>query len=205
MPTSGSAAVSPGRTRDRTRISARRWLFSAEDIHRLRPLKSNAAITAEAAGEFAKVAKAMRGRGLDSQQVAHFLIQCIFCMYAEDEGLLHEGISDDPQIFTAILKSARDDAERAGKRISNLFIAMQNGGSYGNDDIAWFNGGLFKVIAMCPRWRPMNWPHCAMRRKRSTGAPSTQPSSAPCSSVAWTRTPARRSARTTPMSKPSPS
>jgi hypothetical protein len=146
LPTSGSAAVSPGRTRDRTRISARRWLFSAEDIHRLRPLKSNAAITAEAAGEFAKVAKAMRGRGLDSQQVAHFLIQCIFCMYAEDEGLLHEGISDDPQIFTAILKSARDDAERAGKRISNLFTAMQNGGSYGNDDIAWFNGGLFKVI-----------------------------------------------------------
>lgn len=127
-------------------LQALRWLFSAEDIHRLRPLKSNAAITAEAAGEFAKVAKAMRGRGLDSQQVAHFLIQCIFCMYAEDEGLLHEGISGDPQIFTAILKSARDDAERAGKRISNLFIAMQNGGSYGNDDIAWFNGGLFKVI-----------------------------------------------------------
>lgn len=127
-------------------LQALRWLFSVEDIHRLRPLKSNAAITAEAAGEFAKVAKAMRGRGLDSQLVAHFLIQCIFCMYAEDEGLLHEGISDDPQIFTAILKSARDDAERAGKRIANLFTAMQNGGSYGNDDIAWFNGGLFKVI-----------------------------------------------------------
>ncbi|MBU2013222.1 MAG: N-6 DNA methylase [Gammaproteobacteria bacterium] len=127
-------------------LQALRWLFSPEDIHRLRPLKSNAAITAEAAGEFAKVAKAMRGRGLDSQQVAHFLIQCIFCMYAEDEGLLHEGISDDPQIFTAILKSARDDAYRASKRIANLFIAMQNGGSYGNDDIAWFNGGLFKVV-----------------------------------------------------------
>jgi len=127
-------------------LQALRWLFSPEAIHKLRPLKSNAAITAEAAGEFAKVAKAMRGRGLDSQQVAHFLIQCIFCMYAEDEGLLHEGISDDPQIFTAILKSARDDADRAGKRIANLFIAMQNGGIYGNDDIAWFNGGLFKVI-----------------------------------------------------------
>jgi hypothetical protein len=68
-------------------LQALRWLFSPEDIHKLRPLKSNAAITAEAAGEFAKVAKAMRGRGLGSQQVAHFLIQCIFCMYAEDEGL----------------------------------------------------------------------------------------------------------------------
>lgn len=126
------------------------WLFSPESIHKLRPLKSNAAITAEAAGEFAKVAKAMRQRGLDSQQVAHFLIQCIFCMYAEDESLLHEGSSDDPSIFTAILKSARDDVERARKRIANLFTAMQNGGAYGNDDIAWFNGGLFKVIDVPP-------------------------------------------------------
>lgn len=131
-------------------LQALRWLFSIEDIHKLRPLKSNAAITAEAAGEFAKVAKAMRQRGLDSQQVAHFLIQCIFCMYAEDEGLLHEGSSDDPSIFTAILKSARDDVERARKRIANLFTAMQSGGAYGNDDIAWFNGGLFKVIDVPP-------------------------------------------------------
>ncbi|MBE0508021.1 MAG: class I SAM-dependent DNA methyltransferase [Marinospirillum sp.] len=132
-------------------LQALRWLFSPEDIHKLRPLKSNAAITAEAAGEFAKVAKAMRDRNLDSQQVAHFLIQCIFCMYAEDEGLLHEGISDDPQIFTAILKSAREDTDRAGKRIANLFNAMRDqGGSYGNDDIAWFNGGLFKLIDVPP-------------------------------------------------------
>lgn len=131
-------------------LQALRWLFSPEEIHRLRPLRSNAAITAEAAGEFAKVAKSMRGRGLESQQVAHFLIQCIFCMYAEDEGLLHNGISDNPQIFTVILKSARDDTERAAKRIANLFTAMQKGGSYGNDDISWFNGGLFKVIDVPP-------------------------------------------------------
>lgn len=123
-----------------------RWLFSVETIHKLRPLKSNAAITAEAAGEFARVAEAMRQRGLDGQQVAHFLIQCIFCMYAEDEGLLHQGSSDNPHIFTSILKSAREDVERAGKRIASLFGAMQNGGAYGNDDIAWFNGGLFKTI-----------------------------------------------------------
>lgn len=123
-----------------------RWLFSSETIYKLRPLKSNAAITTEAAGQFAVVAENMRNRGVDSQQVAHFLIQCIFCMYAEDEGLLHEGVSDETHIFTSILKSARDDTERARKRISALFSAMQQGGAYGNDDIAWFNGGLFKVI-----------------------------------------------------------
>jgi len=131
-------------------LQALRWLFSPEDIHKLRPLKSNAAITAEAASEFAKVAKSMRARGLDSQKVAHFLIQCIFCMYAEDEGLLHEGTSDDAHIFTSTLKSARNDVERATKRITNLFTAMQKGGAYGNDDIAWFNGGLFTEIDVPP-------------------------------------------------------
>lgn len=123
-----------------------RWLFSVETIQKLRPLKSNAAITKEAAAEFAKVAKSMRERGVDSQQVAHFLIQCIFCMYAEDEGLLHVGASEEPQIFASILKSARGDLARARNRLSTLFTAMQNGGAYGNDDIAWFNGGLFNVI-----------------------------------------------------------
>ena len=127
-------------------LNALRWLFSVDDVNKLRPLKSNAAITAEAAGEFARLASDMRQRGLDSQQVAHFLIQCIFCMYAEDEGLLHKGSTDNQQIFTSILKSARDDVERASKRIANLFSAMQQGGSYGNDDIAWFNGGLFNTV-----------------------------------------------------------
>ncbi|QNH00294.1 class I SAM-dependent DNA methyltransferase [Pseudomonas sediminis] len=127
-----------------------RWLFSSETIHKLRPHKSNAAITTEAAGQFAVVAENMRSRGVDSQQVAHFLIQCIFCMYAEDEGLLHEGPSEETHIFTSILKSARDDTERARKRINALFSAMQQGGAYGNDDIAWFNGGLFKVIDIPP-------------------------------------------------------
>lgn len=135
-------------------MQALRWLFSPEEVGKLRPLKSNAAITAEAAGEFAKVAKAMRSRGLDSQQVAHFLIQCIFCMYAEDEELLHEGVSDDPKIFAAILKSARDDTARATKRIGDLFAAMRDGGNYGHDDIAWFNGGLFKVIDIPPLEAP---------------------------------------------------
>ena len=88
----------------------------------------------------------MRGRGVDSQQTAHFLIQCIFCMYAEDESILHEGATDDPQIFTAILKSARNDPEKARQRVANLFKTMRKGGSFGYDDIAWFNGGLFEVI-----------------------------------------------------------
>lgn len=132
-------------------LKALKCLFSESDIHQLRPLKSNAAITAEAATEFAAVAQAMRTRGIDSQRVAHFLIQCIFCMYAEDEGLLHRGATDDPKIFTNLLKGARDDADKAARRLADLFEAMQKrNGHYGNDDIAWFNGGLFKTIDIPP-------------------------------------------------------
>jgi len=121
-----------------------RWVFT--DPQKLRPEKSTAAITAEAAGRFAEVAKAMRERGMDSQRVAHFLVQCLFCIFAEDETLL------PGHVFTEILKSANGDAEKAVKRINRLFTAMQQqtGGEYGDHDIAWFNGGLFRTIDIPP-------------------------------------------------------
>ena len=126
-----------------------RWVFTDPD--KLRPLNSNAAITDKAAGQFALIAKAMRERGIDPQQVAHFLTQCIFCMFAEDEGLLHRSPTEDSEIFTALLKAARTDPKKAEIRIKSLFTAMQKkGGQYGNDDIAWFNGGLFKIIDVPP-------------------------------------------------------
>jgi hypothetical protein len=120
-----------------------RWVFT--DPGKLRPEKSTAAITAEAAGQFAQLAAAMRSRGEDGQKVAHFLVQCLFCMFAEDEQLLPHGI------FTDLLKNAGSDADKANRRIEKLFVAMQkNGGEYGDHDIAWFNGGLFKTIAIPP-------------------------------------------------------
>ncbi len=115
------------------------WVFT--DPEKLRPEKSTAAITAQAAGQFAQLAAAMRGRGQDGQKIAHFLVQCLFCMFAEDEQLLPAGI------FTDLLKHAGNDADKATRRIEKLFVAMQRkGGDYGDHDIAWFNGGLFKNI-----------------------------------------------------------
>ncbi len=120
-----------------------KWVFT--DPEKLRPEKSTAAITAEAAGQFAQLAAAMRGRGEEGQNVAHFLVQCLFCMFAEDEQLLPAGI------FTDLLKNAGNDPDKAARRIEKLFAAMQKkGGDYGDHDIAWFNGGLFKTIAIPP-------------------------------------------------------
>lgn len=128
-----------------------KWVFT--DPEKLRPEKSTAAITAEAAGQFAQLAAAMRTREKFTQcgeqdvdqRVAHFLVQCLFCMFAEDEQLLPAGI------FTDLLKNAGSDADKAARRIEKLFTAMQKkGGDYGDHDIAWFNGGLFKQIAIPP-------------------------------------------------------
>ena len=118
-----------------------KWVFT--DPLKLRPEKSTAAVTEEAARRFAALAENMRQRGQDSNKVAHFLVQCLFCMFAEDEGLLPQ------KIFTGLLASAKADVAKAANRIAALFVAMQEPkGVYGNDDIEWFNGGLFREIAV---------------------------------------------------------
>lgn len=78
----------------------------------------------------------------DRERIVHFLVQCLFCMFAEDEALLPENI------FTDILGNAGTDTAKAANRIGKLFGAMQkkSGGEYGDHDIAWFNGGLFQTI-----------------------------------------------------------
>lgn len=119
-----------------------RWVFT--DPEKLRPVKSLAAITEEAAGQFGALAETLRGRGLAAQPVAHFLIQCLFCMFAEDEGLLPRGI------FTKLLTKAAADPARATNRLNALFAAMQAGGDYGDETIPWFNGGLFATVAVPP-------------------------------------------------------
>lgn len=118
-----------------------RWVFT--DFEKFRPEKSTAAITELAAGKFASLAKSMRARELDGEIVAHYLVQCLFCMFAEDEDLFK-----GHQVFTDLLKNAGDDTAKAVNRMEMLFTAMQkkNGGVYGDHDIPWFNGGLFKTI-----------------------------------------------------------
>jgi len=120
-----------------------RWVFTNPE--KLRPEKSTAAITGEAAGQFAELAQNMRERGLNGQQTAHFLVQCLFCMFAEDEELL------PGMVFTNILENAMGDATRAAGRIQKLFHAMAGeGGEYGDHNIPWFNGGLFAGIDIPP-------------------------------------------------------
>ena len=107
------------------------------DPEKLRPGKTSVAITQEAAQHFADMAESMRKRGLDSAEVAHFLDRVVFCLFAEDIGLLPN------QIFTRITEKSGGDPAKFARFIAQLFEAMANGGEFGLETILHFNGNLF--------------------------------------------------------------
>jgi hypothetical protein len=115
-----------------------RRLFT--DPEWFRPDRTVREITADAAGRFADIAQSMTSRGHDPQKVAHFLIQCLFCMFAEDIELLPK------HLFERVMAKRGADTVKLGAALGELFQAMQNGGDFLLEDIAWFNGGLFARV-----------------------------------------------------------
>lgn len=108
------------------------------DPESLRPEVTPEQLTADAAKRFAQLASVLRSRGHEPHRVAHFLNKLVFCMFAEDAGLLPPGLINrltttagkKPDVFEASLRE--------------LFGKMSHGGGmFGADVIDWFNGGLF--------------------------------------------------------------
>jgi hypothetical protein len=120
------------------------------DPESFRPKKTSRDITEAAARSFANLAEQLRKRGEaggDSQAaspdaVAHFLTQCLFCFFAEDVGLL------PGRLFERLVNNRHITSERLTQGLNDLFTAMRGGGMFGVDGIPWFNGGLFKTIAV---------------------------------------------------------
>ena len=79
----------------------------------------------------------MRRRGHDPQAVAHFVNRLVFCMFAEDVGLLAGNM------FTRMLEHAHKRPEGFADLARDLFGAMARGGRVGFETVDWFNGGLF--------------------------------------------------------------
>lgn len=119
-----------------------RWAWTEPE--RFRPSRTTQDVTAEAAARFAELAQRLTARGHDPQAVAHFLIQCLFCLFAEDAGLL------PGRLFERILDKSAAAPEKLQQRLGELFAAMRSGGEFSMEDIAWFNGGLFEAIAPLP-------------------------------------------------------
>ncbi len=106
----------------------------------LRPAQSPEEVTREAARRFAGIARSMGERGEAPGRVAHFLNRVLFCLFAEDVGLLPR------RLVTGLIESRRADPEEFGRGLTELFWRMsarEAGRYFGNERVSWFNGGLF--------------------------------------------------------------
>ena len=63
-------------------------------------------------------------------------------MFAEDVGLLPD------KMFERLIKLSRPKPETFAEQANKLFAAMRIGGDVGFERVEWFNGGLFKTIAV---------------------------------------------------------
>jgi hypothetical protein len=114
------------------------------DPNSLRPDVTPQAVTEEAARKFATLAQNLRerrdriGQPHDARRVAHFLNKIVFCLFAEDAGLL------PGNVFSAIVEEAMRDKTGLSDMLTELFDKMRTGkGRFGTVQIPWFNGGLF--------------------------------------------------------------
>ncbi len=119
-----------------------------EHPEELRPGKTRDELTAEAATQFASLAERLRGRGHDPHEVAHFLDKLLFCMFAEDAGVLPAGL------LRRLAAGARQQPSVFSDGLAELFAKMSSGGGlFGVEHIEWFNGGLFDAGDVLPMTR----------------------------------------------------
>ncbi len=120
-----------------------RAVFTAPD--ELRPTYEPAQITEAAARHFAEIAFALRGRGHDPQEVAHFLDRILFCLFAEDAGMLPKGV------LSRLAAQTRGRPHLFLDALRQMFGLMaRGGGMFGVEEIPWFDGGLFESDAVVP-------------------------------------------------------
>ena len=115
-----------------------RWVFHSPD--KFRTNRTVAEATKESADIFTAIVEDMEQLNEDPEKVARYLNQIIFCLYAEDAGLLPNGL------LTETLREHRNDPATFDLAIRSLFIQMAGGGLFGAARVAHFNGDLFNTV-----------------------------------------------------------
>ena len=117
------------------------WL----DPMALDPSRASAKVTRAVAAQLATLARSLEEAGHAAQTVAAFLTRCLFCMFAEDVGLLPQA-ADGSGGFVGLLRRWRDDPATLHKMIGVLWADMDRGGFSAAlaQDLLRFNGKLFK-------------------------------------------------------------
>lgn len=107
----------------------------------LDPARRAAKVTREVASYLADLARSLEADGTRPEVVARFLMRCLFTMFAEDVGLLEDGL------FSATLEDVWiKHPERFPAGIEALWLEMNRGGMWGPHPIRRFNGGLFREV-----------------------------------------------------------
>jgi len=114
--------------------------------HTLDPARTAARVTRAVADRLATLGRALEAWGHAPDAVAHFLMRCLFTMFAEDVNLIPKGS------FTELLHRLRDRPEHAAPSFRALWDTMNTGGFSPvlTTDLKKFNGGLFKQAEALP-------------------------------------------------------
>jgi type II restriction/modification system DNA methylase subunit YeeA len=102
------------------------------------------AVTRVAAEKFGAIATALQSRGAGPHAVAHFLVQLLFCLFAEDTGILPKGL------FGKVLSFGARVPAQFTQAITELMSQMAEGGYFWGEEIPHVNGGLFREITPIP-------------------------------------------------------
>jgi type II restriction/modification system DNA methylase subunit YeeA len=114
------------------------------DYNQLRPGAAAIRVTKAAASDLLRLAqrleleKAATPERPSKEQIAHFLMRLVFCLFADSVGLLPN------HTFRRMVTSNRHSPISFNRMLPQLFQAMSEENSFfGPDNIPFFNGGLF--------------------------------------------------------------
>ncbi len=112
----------------------------------LDPSRRSARVTRELADRLAKLAKSLEASGHEAGQVSHFLMRCLFTMFAEDVELI------PADSFTDLLTSLKGDTGNFPDMVRSLWESMDTGGFSPilRAKLRRFNGGLFEDCEALP-------------------------------------------------------
>ncbi|WOI56729.1 class I SAM-dependent DNA methyltransferase [Palleronia sp. LCG004] len=112
----------------------------------LDPSRTAARVTREIADHLAQLGRSFEGQGHEGEDVARFLMRCLFTMFAEDVELLPK------DSFRDKLRELRGKPEMAAPVLQSLWETMNTGGTSTvlMAKLLRFNGGLFRDASALP-------------------------------------------------------
>jgi hypothetical protein len=109
------------------------------------PRKRSVAVTKEIAARLAELSGSLERRGHSHEEVARFLIRCVFTMFAEDVGLLQ-----DQPFTTALQEIGFSNPPEFRETLAEIWHAMDTGGRFGLRKFLRFNGHFFADQTVLP-------------------------------------------------------